>query len=264
MSATPPGSPVRLQALCKTLPDGAGRALRDLTLAIHPGELFGIAGGAGAGKTTLLRQLLRLDAPVSGTVSVAGVDLAQLSPGALRAARLNTGVVLQQPHLLLQASVYDNVALPLRFAGTLNAPRLAARVQECLDLVGLASVADRAPGQLNAAQQRRLALARALAGRPGLLLYDEPVAGADSLAALADILHSVNVRFGTTIVVASRSAQLLGSLCTRVAVLERGALAEQFAPATTHAPPRTALGRELAYHASEGLLHPAWGGIAHV
>ena len=267
MSATHPGSAVRIQALCKSYPDAAGApviALRDATLSVHPGELFGIAGGAGAGKTTLLRQLLRLDPPDSGTVSVAGVDLATLTPGELRAARRTTGVVFPQPHLLQHASVYDNVALPLHFAGTLNAPRLAARVNECLDLVGLASLADAAPAQLNAVQQHRLALARALAGRPGLLLYDEPTGGADSLAALADILHSVNVRFGTTIVVASRSTQLLGALCMRVAVLERGELAEQFAPATTQVPPRTALGRELAYHASEGVLHPAWDGFAHV
>ena len=267
MSATHPGSPVRIQGLCKSFPSASGvpvAALRDASLTIHPGELFGVAGVPGAGKTTLLRLLQLLDTPDQGSVQVAGADLTQLSAAALRVARLNIGVVFQQPHLLQHASVADNVALPLRFAGLLNAPRLAARVHESLDLVGLGDLAGAAPGQLTNTQQRRVALARALAGRPGLLLYDEPEGGADSLASLSAILHSVNVRFGTTMVVASRSAQLLGSLCTRVAVLEGGALAEQFALAATQAPPRTALGRELAYHASEGILYTAWDGVAHV
>ncbi len=268
MSATHPGSPVRIQALskCCSGTDGARiDALRDITLAIHAGELFGVAGGAHAGKSTLLRLMPALELPTSGSVTVGGVELARLNSIALRAARLNIGSVFQQPHLIEQASVYDNVALPLRFAGTLNAPRLAARVQECLDLVDLGAHARAAPAELSEAQRRRVALARALAGRPALLLYDEPVCGhgADDLAALCDILRSVNVRFGTTIVVASRSTQLLGSLCTRVAVLEAGALAEQFAPATTQAPPRTALGRELAYHAAEGVLQASWDRIAH-
>lgn len=273
MSAPHPGSPVRIQALCKHFPrvDGQHRdaarihALREATLTIHPGELFGVAGGAGAGKSTLLRLINRLELPDGGAVTVGGVDLARLNGAALRAARLNIGTVFQQPRLLEHASVYDNVALPLHFAGTLNAPRLAARVQECLELVGLGGQARAAPLQLSDAQQGRVALARALAGRPALLLYDEPVPrhGADGLAALCDILRGVNVRFGTTIVVASRSTQLLGSLCTRVAVLEGGALAEQIAPATTQTPPRTVLGRELAYHAAEGVLHASWDRNAH-
>jgi D-methionine transport system ATP-binding protein len=239
-------------------------ALREVTLAIERGEIFGIAGRSGAGKSTLLRMMNLLERPDSGRVEVAGRELTALSSRELRTVRQRIGMIFQGYHLLQNLDVYDNVAFPLRLHGRLNAPRVRQRVLECLELVGLEDKVHSHPAQLSGGQKQRVAIARALANRPDLLLCDEPTSAldAETTRGLLRTLHEVNAQLGVTIVMVSHELPALGALCRRVAVIEDGRVAEEFALDDLSAPRLTALGRELAYHGAEaaaalrqGVLH---------
>jgi D-methionine transport system ATP-binding protein len=194
-------------------------------------------------------------------VTVAGRELTRLGARALRAARQQIGMIFQQFNLLQNATVFDNVAFPLRIHGTLNPPRLKARVHECLQLVGLDDKAASYPAQLSGGQKQRVAIARALASYPAVLLCDEPTSALDpeTTRALLDTLRDINKQLGVTIVIVSHELPVLGTLCERVAVIEDGAIAEQFALADRSAPRSTALGRELAYYGTEAFAAAAWG-----
>jgi D-methionine transport system ATP-binding protein len=260
---------IRIDGASKSfaLPSGARfDAVRNATLAIGEGDIFGLIGKSGAGKSTLLRLINVLERPDSGTVTVAGRELTRLGKRELREARQNIGMIFQHYNLLQNATVYDNVAFPLRIHGTLNAPRLAARVHECLELVGLSDKAGSYPAQLSGGQKQRAAIARALASRPAVLLCDEPTSAldAETTRALLDTLRDINARLGVTIVIVSHALSVLGAICNQVAVLEGGAVAEQFALADTSTARKTALGRELAYYGTEAFAASAWKGMAHV
>lgn len=228
-------------------------ALREVSLEVRRGDIFGIAGRSGAGKSTLLRMMNLLERPDSGSVHVGGRELTALPEPALRAARQEIGMIFQGYNLLQNLNVFDNVAFPLRLHGRLNPPRLRQRVEECLELVGLAGKAASHPAQLSGGQKQRVAIARALANRPAILLCDEPTSAldAETTRGLLDTLRGVNADLGVTIVIVSHELQALGALCKRVAVIEDGRVAEEFALDDVSAPRVTALGRELAFHGAE-------------
>jgi len=261
---------IRIAAASKAfaLPHG-GRfeAVRDVTLEVFKGEVFGLIGKSGAGKSTLLRLINLLERPDSGSIHLAGRDLTALNKRQLRAARLDIGMIFQQFNLLQNATVFDNVAFPLKIHGTMNRPHMRRRVEECLDIVGLAGKAASYPAQLSGGQKQRVAIARALAGDPSVLLCDEPTSAldAETTRALLGTLNDINARLGVTIVIVSHELAVLGALCNRVAVLEDGAIAEQFSLADTGTPRLTALGRELAYYGTEAygaaFEASAWKGI---
>jgi D-methionine transport system ATP-binding protein len=263
-----PAPVIRIDGVSKSfaLPDG-GRfdAVRDVSLSIAPGDIFGLIGKSGAGKSTLLRMMNLLERPDSGRVTIAGKELTQLDKRALRTARQNIGMIFQQFNLLQNATVFDNVAFPLNIHGQVNAPHRAARVQACLALVGLEDKASSYPAQLSGGQQQRVAIARALASEPAVLLCDEPTSAldAETTRALLDTLRDINHRLGVTIVIVSHQLSVLGAICNHVAVIENGAVAEQFALAETRAPRKTALGRELAYYGTEAYDANAWKGALH-
>jgi len=252
-----PSAPHLLRLDQVTTSIGAGGArrqvLRGATLHVARGDICGVVGASGAGKSTLLRTINLLDVPDSGTVVVAGRDLAQLPQRDLRAARQDIGMVFQQPNLLANLDVYANVALPLRLHGTLNPPRLRRRVLDCLDLVGMGPHAGAWPARLSAGQQQRVAIARALASQPAILLCDAPTSALDAATARAlfELLRAVNADLGVTMVVASHDLPALAGLCNRVAVLVDGTVAETFDPSDTTAPRTTPLGRELAFYGTE-------------
>lgn len=253
---------IRLDRVRKSF--GADPVLRDVSLHVARGDIFGIAGRSGTGKSTLLRTINLLERPDSGAVVVAGRDLTRLSKRDLRAARQNIGMIFQHDNLLQNLTVFDNVAFPLRLHGMLNPPRLRRRVQACLELVGLAARADEYPARLSGGQKQRAAIARAIASQPEVLLCDEPTSALDAEAtrALLATLRTVSADLGVTIVIVSHELPALAALCNRVAVIEHGVVAETFAPTDTTAPRITPLGRELAFHATEAgaLFHP---GVLH-
>ncbi len=250
---TPAEAPplIRLENLSKSfqLPDGRRfDAVREVSLQIREGDIFGLIGKSGAGKSTLLRLINLLERPDSGRVIVAGRELSALTPRELRAARQQIGMIFQQFNLLQNASVADNVAFPLRLHGGWTSAEIKARVAECLALVGLAEKADSYPGQLSGGQKQRVAIARALAPRPAVLLCDEPSSALDAettrelLATLADINRQLRV----TVVIVTHELPVVQQLCRHVAVIEDGAIAEQFAVSEAAARGRSALARELA------------------
>jgi len=250
---------IRLERVSRTFAHGPGErlhAVRDVSLSIQRGEIFGLAGKSGAGKSTLLRMINLLERPDSGQVLVDGEDLTALGKRELRNARQNIGMIFQQFNLLRNATVADNVAFPLRIHGGHSAEEIARRVADCLALVGLQEKAGSYPARLSGGQQQRVAIARALASKPAVLLCDEPTSAldAETTRALLATLQDVNRRLDVTIVIVSHELDVLAAICQRVAVIENGALAEQFSVSDWSTPRRTALGRELAALSAQAVL----------
>ncbi|WP_242614675.1 ABC transporter ATP-binding protein [Actinomadura roseirufa] len=208
-------------------------ALRGASLTAAPGELVAIKGRSGSGKTTLLNLIGGLDAPDGGTVRVGGRDVGALSEDDLLALRRDViGFVFQSHGLIPVLSAAENVEVPLRLARTAPAER-AERVRVMLALVGLADHARQRPYELSGGQRQRVAIARALAGRPRLLLADEPTGQLDSetAAAIMPLLRAVVASEGVTVLVATHDQALLAE-ADRVLHLEDGVITEVPAEAT--------------------------------
>ncbi len=221
---------IDIQNLTKVFNDGSSRvvALEDVSLRVENGEVFGIIGMSGAGKSTLLRCLSVLEKPTTGRVLLDGEDLAALSGGALRCARRKMGVVFQGYNLLMQKTVAENVAFPLKLEKGYDKQAVATRVQELLSLVGLADKASAYPAQLSGGQKQRVAIARALATRPEILLCDEPTSALDPLTtkAMLALLQDINRKLGVTILIITHELAVVKAICGRVAVISDGRLAE--------------------------------------
>ena len=246
-----PRSPlIRLESVQKsfTLPGGeVFDAVRSLSLDIHEGDVFGLIGKSGAGKSTLLRLINLLERPDAGKVLVGGRDLTTLSRRELRDTRQNIGMIFQQFNLIQNATVFDNVAFPLKIHGRHSRAEIEARVRECLALVGLGEKIHSHPAQLSGGQKQRVAIARALAPRPQVLLCDEPTSALDSetTRALLETLRDINLKLGVTIVIVTHELSVVEVLCRQVAILEQGRLVEQFEVDSPAAERATALGREI-------------------
>lgn len=255
------GTPlIRLDAVAKSfaLPDRTRfDAVRAVSLDIREGEVFGLIGKSGAGKSTLLRLINLLERPDSGRVHVAGRELTALSRRELREARQSIGMIFQQFNLLHNATVFDNVAFPLRIHGRHSKQAIAQRVHECLEIVGLTEKAAGYPGQLSGGQKQRVAIARALSSRPAVMLCDEPTSALDSetTRSVLDTLREINTKLGVTIVIVTHELSVVRRLCDRVAVVENGRIAECFPLDALPGSPKTALGRELVRRAATAQAH---------
>ncbi|WP_020200997.1 MULTISPECIES: methionine ABC transporter ATP-binding protein [Cupriavidus] len=220
---------IELQGLSQRFPGGSGEvhALRDVSLSIAPGEVFGIIGRSGAGKSTLVRAINLLNRPSAGRVIVAGQDLTALGSGALRQARRDIGMIFQHFNLLSSRTVYDNVALPLELAGK-SRSEISATVLPLLDLVGLSALKDRYPAQISGGQKQRVGIARALASKPKVLLSDEATSALDpeTTRAILELLRQINRDLGLTIVMITHQMEVIKQVCDRVAVLEAGQVVE--------------------------------------
>lgn len=241
---------IRLQAVQKTfqLPNGQRfDAVRSVSLDIAAGDVFGLIGKSGAGKSTLLRLINLLERPDAGQVRVGGRDLTALSRHELRETRQNIGMIFQQFNLLQNATVFENVAFPLRIHGRNAKSDIDARVRECLALVGLEDKIHSYPAQLSGGQKQRVAIARALAPRPQVLLCDEPTSALDSetTQSILDTLREINQKLGVTIVIVTHELSVVEALCRHVAVVEQGQAVEQFAVGEPAGERLTVLGREL-------------------
>ena len=207
-------------------PDGLGavESLRNLSFALGEGSFTWIVGPSGAGKTSLLRLVFAAMRPSRGEVEVLGTPLSRARRADLFALRRRIGVVHQEFSLLRHLSAYDNVALPLRLAGRGEAS-LRADITEILDWVGLGGKEDRFPDELSGGEQQRMAIARAVVGRPALLVADEPTSDLDSRQArrLIALLTEMN-RLGTTVLVATHSEELTQRYPARTLALDAGRL----------------------------------------
>ena len=209
-------------------PSGPVKAIKDISLHINKGEIYGIIGLSGAGKSTLVRCINLLERPTSGVVTVDGQDITAMSESQLRQARKSIGMIFQHFNLLSSATVYDNVAFPLRLV---NAPKekIHKKVMELLELVGLANKADQYPSQLSGGQKQRVGIARALASEPKILLCDEATSALDpqTTKAILQLIKDINAKLKLTVVVITHEMQVIKDICDKVAVIDKGVIAEK-------------------------------------
>jgi cell division transport system ATP-binding protein len=205
--------------------------LRDITMRLAPGSFHFLTGSSGAGKTTLLRLMYLAERPSRGLIALFDSDIATLPRHALAPLRRRIGVVFQDFRLIGHLSAFDNVALPLRVAGTPET-KVREHVTELLDWVGLADKLNARPATLSGGQQQRIAIARAVIGRPRLLLADEPTGNVDESMAvrLIRLFEEMN-KLGTTIVVATHNETLATQLGHPRLHLDDGELTVTRAPA---------------------------------
>jgi len=239
---------IQLEGLRKTYSTRGGPvvAVDGVDLTVAEGEVYGVVGRSGAGKSTLLRLVNLLERPDAGTVSVAGRTLTGLSQKGLRRERQRIGMVHQHFALLRSRTAAGNVAFALEVMGVPRAER-AARVRELLDLVGLADRADAYPAQLSGGQRQRVGIARALAGRPKVLLSDEATSALDpeTTGSILRLLRDLNRRLGLTVLLITHEMDVVKRLCDSVALMRDGRFTEHGTVAGLLATPGSTLAGEL-------------------
>ena len=220
---------ITLSKVSKTF-HGAGRqvaAVRDVSLSIEPGEIFGIIGRSGAGKSTLIRLINLLTVPDAGEVIVDGRDLTRLDAEQLRSARREIGMIFQHFNLMASRTVFGNVALPLELIGR-PPEEIRSEVNRLLALVGLSAEAERYPQQLSGGQKQRVGIARALASKPKVLLSDEATSALDpeTTRSILELLQRINRELGLTIVLITHEMRVIKQICDRIAVMDAGRVVE--------------------------------------
>ena len=209
-------------------PAGPVPALKGIDLDIAKGEIFGIIGLSGAGKSTLVRCINMLERPTGGKVIVDGKDMTALTDSELREARKDIGMIFQHFNLLSSATVYENIAFPLKLAGKSDR-EIKAKVEPLLKLVGLEAKAGQYPSQLSGGQKQRVGIARALASEPKVLLCDEATSALDpqTTKAILELIRDINKKLQLTVVVITHEMQVIKDICDKVAVIDKGVIAEQ-------------------------------------
>ena len=239
---------IELQHVSKTFETAGGRvdALKDVSLTIADGDIYGIIGMSGAGKSTLVRCINMLERPTSGEVIVNGKRLDTMSPAQLRAARRDITMIFQRFNLLMQRNCLDNVCFPMELAGVKKADA-EKRARELLEMVGLPDKANAYPAQLSGGQKQRIAIARALATNPKVLLCDEATSALDpnTTHAILTLIKDINKKLGITVVVITHQMSVVEEICDSVAILDGGVVVEQGEVREIFANPKTAAARRL-------------------
>ena len=229
---------IEIKDLNKTyhLKTGDVEAIKNVSLKINDGEIYGVIGYSGAGKSSLVRCLNLLEVPDSGSITVNDQKLTwiengefqRLSDDELKTVRKGIGMIFQHFNLLDRSTVFDNVAYPLKYCGK-KKEKINARVRELLELVGLTDKIDVYPSQLSGGQKQRVAIARALANNPKVLLSDEATSALDPEAteSILNLLKDLNKKLNLTIVLITHEMAVIKSICHKVAVMEKGRVVEE-------------------------------------
>ena len=279
---------IELKNIVKTFPSekvGEGvHAVRDVSLAIEEGDIFGIIGYSGAGKSTLVRCINLLEKPTSGEVIVEGKNITGYSEVELRAVRRRMGMIFQHFNLLNSANVFENVAAPLknqrRFSKEeieekiaelkkdsslsqkeikekenallksnkkLSGKEIKERVEEMLRLTGLEDKEKAYPSQLSGGQKQRVAIARALVGRPKILLCDEATSALDpnTTTQIIELLRSLQEKLKLTVVMITHQMEVVKSICNKVAVMEEGKIVEEGSLVEVFSEPKSSITKEF-------------------
>ena len=228
--------------------DNQVEALKGINLDIHKGEIYGIIGMSGAGKSTLVRCLNFLERPTSGTVFIEGKDLSGLSDGELRMVRTQVAMIFQHFNLLMQRTVLDNVCFPLEIT-KVSRKDAVARARELLAIVGLSEKELAYPAQLSGGQKQRVAIARALATNPKILLCDEATSALDptTTKAILALLKDINEKYGITIVIITHEMTVVQEICSHVAIIDEGTLAETGRVEEVFQKPKSRAARKLVF-----------------
>jgi cell division transport system ATP-binding protein len=232
---------VRFDNVTKRFASGF-QALTELSFSVETGEMLFVTGHSGAGKSTLLRLIAAIDQPTRGSIFAFNQLISRLPSGQIPGYRRQLGLVFQDHRLLLDRTVYENVALPLIVAGVTHAD-IGKRVRAALDKVGLSAKERALPITLSGGEQQRVGIARAAVARPHILLADEPTGNLDPelSAEIMQLFIEFN-RAGTTVLVASHDLHLVRKLEKRVLVLDHGRLIDDYRPASKA--PDSRAGRE--------------------
>jgi D-methionine transport system ATP-binding protein len=220
---------IRIQNVTKTFigKDNQVEALKGISLDIQKGDIYGIIGMSGAGKSTLVRCLNYLERPTTGTVMIEDKDLSTLRESELRKVRTEIAMIFQHFNLLMQRNVLDNICFPMEIVGVKRADAVK-RAKELLEIVGLQEKAKSYPSQLSGGQKQRVAIARALANNPKILLCDEATSALDptTTKSILKLLQQINKDFGITIVIITHEMSVVQEICSHVAIIDSGELAE--------------------------------------
>ena len=223
-------------------------ALDNLNLDIYNGDIYGVIGMSGAGKSTLVRCINALEKPTSGSVFFDGKDLTALGANELNKTRRSMSMIFQQFNLLAQRTALNNVCFPLEISGV---PRRQAKekARALLELVGLTDKEKNYPSQLSGGQKQRVAIARALSTDPKVLLCDEVTSALDptTTRAILALLKDIHKRLGITIVIITHEMGVIEKICSHVAVLEDGRVAEAGSVEEIFTQPKSAAARKLVY-----------------
>lgn len=241
---------IELQHVSKTFETAGGRvdALRDVSLTIADGDIYGIIGMSGAGKSTLVRCINMLERPTEGRVIVNGQQLDAMTPAQLRAARREITMIFQRFNLLMQRTCLQNICFPMELAGV-SRKEAQSRARELLELVGLPDKAQAYPAQLSGGQQQRIAIARALATNPKVLLCDEATSALDpkTTRQILELIQDINRKLGITVVVITHQMSVVKEICTHVAILDDGEVVEDGLVSAVFSAPKSQAARHLVF-----------------
>ncbi|MBQ8558667.1 MAG: ATP-binding cassette domain-containing protein [Tyzzerella sp.] len=228
--------------------DGSVEALKNVSITIPDGDIFGIIGMSGAGKSTLVRCINMLERPSSGSVEIDGCDIGKLSDAKLREVRRDITMIFQGFNLLMQRNCLKNVCFPLELAGKSKA-EAKKRALELLEVVGLSDKAKAYPAQLSGGQQQRVAIARALATNPKVLLCDEATSALDPTTtnSILELIRGINEKLGITVVIITHQMSVVESVCKHVAILDHGEVVEQGEVAEVFSNPKSLAARRLVF-----------------
>lgn len=254
---------IEIKNLSKTFEtkDGLVEALKDVNIDVRDGDIFGIIGMSGAGKSTLVRCINVLERPTSGSVIIDGEDVSKLSEKELRAVRRKVTMIFQGFNLLMQRTCLKNICFPLELAGVKKA-EAETRAKELLEIVGLPDKANAYPSQLSGGQQQRIAIARALATDPKVLLCDEATSALDpkTTQSILALIKEINEKTGITVVVITHQMSVVEQICNRVAILDGGEVAEIGDVGKIFATPQSDAAKRLVFpEGTDGILEPVQG-----
>lgn len=239
---------VELRNLSKTFGSGESQveALRHVSVAVEPGEIFGIIGLSGAGKSTLVRCINLLERPDEGQVLFHGKDLMSMKSKELRSVRRKISMIFQSFNLLDQRTALDNICFPLELEGVSRA-EARKRAKSLLETVGLPDKAGSYPVQLSGGQKQRIAIARALASDPEVLLCDEATSALDpqTTDSILKLLQSISRERKITVIIITHQMSVIEQICNRVAILDSGVVAEIGAVEQVFSNPQSPAGRRL-------------------
>lgn len=252
---------IEIKNLSKTFKtaDSSLDALKNVSLTINDGDIYGIIGMSGAGKSTLVRCINMLERPTEGQILIDGVDMGSLSSKQLRDARRNITMIFQGFNLLMQRNCLKNICFPLELEG-MKKEDAKKRALELLEIVGLPDKAKSYPAQLSGGQQQRIAIARALATNPKVLLCDEATSALDpnTTHSILNLIRDINKKLGITVIIITHQMSVVEETCNRVAILDNGTVVEQGEVSTVFAHPQSAAAKRLVFpDASDEIFAPA-------
>ncbi len=250
---------IELKNLSKTflLSDTKVEALRNISLTVNNGDIYGIIGMSGAGKSTLVRCINMLERPTGGSVLIDGLDIGALGEKELRGVRRRIAMIFQSFNLLMQRTCLRNVCFPLELEG-MKRSEAEKRAKELLELVGLPDKAGAYPAQLSGGQKQRVAIARALATNPEVLLCDEATSALDpkTTHSILGLIRDINRRLGITVIIITHQMSVVEEICNRVAIIDNGTIAEEGDVTDVFSHPKSEAARHLVFPENAGETLP--------